>query len=497
MAHFMKMRITPSKGDMRSNKLLRLLSRRHNNMAESLKFEYNRSDRPGDLVIGLIASIVLHSLLFIGSKYWLQIFKAEEKPQPIPIEFVEVPPNQTKTPPKTSRMSTKDSVAGGKAKPKQPISAAKSAAPSVPESSASSSKNFSDSQPAEESPPELTQPTAVLPSQSPQKLQPKPPQNKVVSDTTPLVTKLRKLTVAPTTPPEPKPPQTQVVPDTTPLVTKLRKLTVAPTTPPEPKPLQTKVVPDTTPLVPKPRKLVVAPTTTPEPKPLQTKVAPTTPPNLKPHKIEQKIAIEPTTTRPLAPKITPTTMTRASTRQNLLTHHPNKNRLATKSTSFSSGTKTTLRTSSQAQSSQKTGAASRLGGPIKVSMRDYRSNYLTSAPNSNRLNRSVDGVDARQDTGIAAYLQELQQRVKQQWVPELTQTSRRTVLHFTINRSGEINGLVIAQSSGFEVTDQAALSAVKRAAPFGPLPSAYPENHIDIQFTFNINVYGELDVWGN
>ncbi len=466
MAHFMKMRITPSKGDMRSNKLLRLLSRRHNNMAESLKFEYNRSDRPGDLVIGLIASIVLHSLLFIGSKYWLQIFKAEEKPQPIPIEFVEVPPNQTKTPPKTSRMSTKDSVAGGKAKPKQPISAAKSAAPSVPESSASSSKNFSDSQPAEESPPELTQPTAGLPSQSPQKLQPKPPQNKVVPDTTPLVTKLRKLTVAPTTPPEPKPPQT-------------------------------KVVPDTTPLVPKPRKLVVAPTTTPEPKPLQTKVAPTTPPNLKPHKIEQKIAIEPTTARPLAPKITPTTMTRASTRQNLLTHHPNKNRLATKSTSFSSGTKTTLRTSSQAQSSQKTGAASRLGGPIKVSMRDYRSNYLTSAPNSNRLNRSVDGVDARQDTGIAAYLQELQQRVKQQWVPELTQTSRRTVLHFTINRSGEINGLVIAQSSGFGVTDQAALSAVKRAAPFGPLPSAYPENHIDIQFTFNINVYGELDVWGN
>jgi hypothetical protein len=36
---------------------------------------------------------------------------------------------------------------------------------------------------------------------------------------------------------------------------------------------------------------------------------------------------------------------------------------------------------------------------------------------------------------------------------------------------------------------------LQRAAPFAPLPIGYPKNYIDIEFTFDINVYGELNLY--
>jgi TonB family protein len=564
-------------------------------MAMSGRFDYNRSDRPEDLLIGLVSSIILHSLLFLGSKYWLQAFTPEQKSEPIPIEYVEVPQSQTKTPPPTSRVSTKDSVAGGEAKPKRPVSATKSAGSSVAKASASSPKTFSDSQPTNALPPEQSQSTALLPNLPAQKPQPKPPQSQpkppqtqtsvipqepkpqqspiapttppetepqqppvipptpsvvsklrkfatahttppetepqqppVIPTTPSVVSKLRKFATTHTTPPETEPQQPPVIPTTPPVVSKLRKLVTAPTTPPETKPQQPPVVPTTPPVVPKLRKLVTAPTTLPETKPQQPPVVPTTPPvvprlhklatapttlpetkpqqpsvvptgtlpKYKPQKLDHKIAAEPTS-KPLTPKFSSTSKVPASTRPKSPDHPVNHSRIATQSTSLQPGTKTNFRTSSPVHSSGKSGAASRLGGPISVSRRDYGGNYMAALPNSNRLNQDVQGVDAHRDSGIAAYLQQLQERVKQQWVPELSQTSRRTVLHFTVDRSGHINGLEVAKTSGFTVTDQAALSAIKRAAPFGPLPAGYEPGYVNIQFTFDINVYGELDVWGN
>ena len=415
-------------------------------MVKSHIIEYYRNDRPEELIFGLVTSILLHCILFLGSKYWLRAFAPDQKlAQPIPIEYVEVPPNQTKTPPKTSRRATKDSVAGGEANPKRSVSVAKSGSPSAPKASASKS--------AEAVSQQLKQPAAVLPNISPQKPQPRSQKIVVVPDTTP---------------PEPKLPQKVVVPDTTPLVTKLRKIAV---------------LPNTTPLVTKLRKIAVAP----EPKPLPTAVTSTTTPLVTK---QQKIAVAPTTTPPV-PKIPKTAVTHTTRSPMPLTHHENQNRVATKSTSSSSGTRTISGTSSQVQPSRKSGAASQLGGPLSLSMRDYRANSLADTPNSNRFNQSAVGIDARQDVNMGAYLEQLRQRVSKQWAHESTRTSWRTVLHFTLDREGQVNNLQIVQTSGSNEIDQAALRAVKRAAPFGPLP-IYP--YFGVTFTFNINIYGQLDI---
>jgi TonB family protein len=71
------------------------------------------------------------------------------------------------------------------------------------------------------------------------------------------------------------------------------------------------------------------------------------------------------------------------------------------------------------------------------------------------------------------------------------------VLNFTVNRSGQLSNLQLAQTSGFSVTDKAALNAIQRAAPFAPLPTGYTSNDIHIRFTFDINVYGELNLSGD
>ena len=238
------------------------------------------------------------------------------------------------------------------------------------------------------------------------------------------------------------------------------------------------VTPARTQLEAKLRQTAVTPTRTPplEPKPQQTALTPT---NIPPEPKPPKIAVAPTTTTPPVP----------------LTRQENKNRLAAKSTNEQLETKTTPRTPSQVQPSRKSGASSRLGGPMSVSSRNFGGNYLAALPNSNRLNRDEEGVDARQDD-MAAYWEQLKQQVKRQWIPELTQSSRQTVIHFTVSRSGQVSNLEIEQPSGFSVTDEAALKAIKRAAPFAPLPTTYTPNYINIQFTFIINVYGELDFGG-
>ena len=410
-------------------------------MAKSDNFHRHKSDPPGYLFFELATSILLHCILFLGSNDWLRAFVPEQKlSQEIPIEYVEVPPDETKTPPKTSRRAAKDSVAGGKAKLERPVSAAKSASPVAPKASADSPKDLRANLPAQAFRPELTQPKAVLPNLYSHKPEPQPPQTaEAPRATTPRATKPPQTAEAPPdlAPPEPKPPQTAEAPPDL--------------APPEPKPAPTaEAPPDLAPPEPKPAPTALTPATAPRAtKSPQTAIAPST-----------------TQTNPQFPKTEP------------------------------SETRLSGRTPSQVQPSLKTGAASRLGGSVSVSSSNFRGDDLASLPNSNRSNQAPEGIDARrEDIDISSYLEQMQQRVKQHWIPGLSQSSRRTVLNFTINRSGRVSNIEIAQTSGLSVTDKAALKAIKQAAPFTPLPIGYTSNYIHIQFTFDINVYGELDLW--
>ncbi|MEH1785214.1 MAG: TonB family protein [Nostoc sp.] len=469
-------------------------------MASSDKFLYHRSVRPLDLLQGVVTSILLHSIFLVGSKYWYRPLMHEPKQeisQEIPIEVVEVPHNKTDIPPETSLRATKNSLAGGKALPERPISVVKSANLVGHKADNERSSDLTASSPLKVFHARRQQQKTELPNLSGQQPQFKSRKTASASAseavapmTTPLPVPLLKTS--------PNPKQIPSVPATTVQVPNSKKIAVAPVTRPQPVPLL-KTAPLTTPLVlnpkqiasapatkaqvPNSKKIAVAPTpaqlgktspmrTLTSSNPKQIPSAPTTTaqvPNSK------KIAVAPITT-PQSAQLGKTAVERATT----LPVPRNPKKLGQSRVGFGG------RTPTQAESSLKTGAASLLGGTVGVSSQNYRGEQLASVPNSNRDRIGSSGVDASsQDIDITSYLNKLKQRVQQQWLPGMSQSNRRTVLNFTINRSGEVNNLNIVQTSGFRVTDEVALNAIQRSAPFAPLPTGYRKNYIDIEFTFD------------
>lgn len=101
------------------------------------------------------------------------------------------------------------------------------------------------------------------------------------------------------------------------------------------------------------------------------------------------------------------------------------------------------------------------------------------------------GVDALREPDFGEYMKDLQRRIKESWRPPRGNESKRVVVVFQVNRDGKLMDVRITHSSGEPLADQAAIVAVQRVFPFKPLPQEYAEPDIDIEFTFDYNVFGD------
>lgn len=99
---------------------------------------------------------------------------------------------------------------------------------------------------------------------------------------------------------------------------------------------------------------------------------------------------------------------------------------------------------------------------------------------------------AEADVDFGPYMADLQRRIKRQWFPPRAEESKRVRVVFKVASDGAISELKISESSNSEGADRAGLLAVSKAAPFRPLPVGAPES-VDIQFTFDYNVFGSGD----
>lgn len=100
------------------------------------------------------------------------------------------------------------------------------------------------------------------------------------------------------------------------------------------------------------------------------------------------------------------------------------------------------------------------------------------------------GIDAIREPDFGPYMRELQRRIKMNWDPPKGNESKRVVLLFKIAKDGRLLSSRVFKSSGIPNADRAALSAVELTAPFRPLPADFRGASIDIQFTFDYNVFG-------
>lgn len=98
-------------------------------------------------------------------------------------------------------------------------------------------------------------------------------------------------------------------------------------------------------------------------------------------------------------------------------------------------------------------------------------------------------LKALKDIDLRKYLASMEGKVKPNWNPSFRQDDRTTVLNFKIEKSGQVTGLKIIQSSGAAEADQEALAAVQQSVPFAPLPADFPLENLEITFSFNIHIY--------
>src|SRR5574344_614577 len=100
------------------------------------------------------------------------------------------------------------------------------------------------------------------------------------------------------------------------------------------------------------------------------------------------------------------------------------------------------------------------------------------------------GIDSMREPDFGPYMRDLQRRIKMNWDPPKGNESKRVVLLFKIARDGRLLSVRTFRSSGLPSADRAAINAVELTAPFRPLPAHFKGNYIDIQFTFDYNVFG-------
>ena len=82
------------------------------------------------------------------------------------------------------------------------------------------------------------------------------------------------------------------------------------------------------------------------------------------------------------------------------------------------------------------------------------------------------------------YLDRLVVAIKSQWMRPKMGSGIEAVVHFRIREDGAVEDVRIAQSSGYNSFDLAALRAVQAAAPLPPLPRSYAKGSLGVNLIF-------------
>lgn len=94
------------------------------------------------------------------------------------------------------------------------------------------------------------------------------------------------------------------------------------------------------------------------------------------------------------------------------------------------------------------------------------------------------------DDSIQQYMNNMQHTVKANWNPKTnSENSTRVILKYRIHKNGEISNIEVLKSSGDKELDNTAIEAVKKSSPLAELPDALPKNYVDVNFSFDYNIF--------
>jgi protein TonB len=100
-------------------------------------------------------------------------------------------------------------------------------------------------------------------------------------------------------------------------------------------------------------------------------------------------------------------------------------------------------------------------------------------------------LDTEQDL-LISFFKRFRTNIYNVWnYPEsarLREEEGRCLLRISVSRQGTIDDVELLESSGSYVLDEEAMRAVRKGAPYGPLPAAYPHPQLNIMGYFSYNL---------
>ena len=95
---------------------------------------------------------------------------------------------------------------------------------------------------------------------------------------------------------------------------------------------------------------------------------------------------------------------------------------------------------------------------------------------------------------LKEYFSYVIRKTKANWNIPKGHEDKQVTLLYTIAKNGDLLDVKVIKSSGSDKADKAAINAVKKSAPFNPLPEEYTGNKLEIQYTFGYNILGKKKV---
>jgi len=90
---------------------------------------------------------------------------------------------------------------------------------------------------------------------------------------------------------------------------------------------------------------------------------------------------------------------------------------------------------------------------------------------------------------FSEYMRKVERKITRKWHPPLSDYSTKVVVNYVILKDGELGKYYVSESSGNSRMDASAMDALKKAAPFPPLPRGFDQSSVEVKFTFDYNVY--------
>lgn len=115
------------------------------------------------------------------------------------------------------------------------------------------------------------------------------------------------------------------------------------------------------------------------------------------------------------------------------------------------------------------------------------------APSQGEAKSNLQLLSDPKGVDFKPYMIQVLAAVRRNWLAILPDSARlgrrgRVIIQFAIDRSGAVPKVVIAEPTGTDALDRAAVAAISASVPLPPLPSDYKGDQIRLQLAFSYNM---------